>query len=118
MGFDKLHQKSEHVILTAKNANNINLVHERAKREEDNEKAQSDRASNATTYVFGEQCAAFFDSVYYFDQSNLQTSTYVYLPIKNMNNSFECTDLNGTQILTINFENNTGIAGSSVDSLK
>lgn len=102
--FSQLHQHSN-VILTGKSSLS------RTKRESEDSKIESQN----TTYVFGDNCAAFFESIHYVDLANHQTSNIITLT--NTNSSFSCPDESLEQVLTIDFKQNVGIDGASIQKL-
>lgn len=75
------------------------------------------KANKTRNYVFGDQCAAFFDSVGFVDMSTPQTGPLVDLPINANDLKFTCVASGNTQVLTISFDNNTGIMGKSISQL-
>ncbi|CAF0803801.1 unnamed protein product [Brachionus calyciflorus] len=106
--FNKLHQSSN-VILTGKSSQS------RSKR--DTEKENELTNGNSTTYLYGDECAAYFDSIYFIDLANLQTSTYIPLKIENETYPFMCKNGSATQEFTVKFQKNDGILGASIVSL-
>lgn len=79
------------LILTADNSEpNV-----RVKRAADEpNKAQ---ANTTRTYVYGKECAAFFDSIKY-SNDNLQTSMLMDLPVDGANSKFSCNNPNDSQM--------------------
>lgn len=72
---------------------------------------------NNTAVVVGpEGCAAFFQSVYFFDQSNTQTPSNIYLTVDESESKFNCTS-NTSQSLNIAFGNNTGYNKEMISDL-
>lgn len=102
--FSKLHQHSN-VILTGRSSA------ARSKRESKN----SELEYGNSTYVFGQQCAAFFESIYYMDLAKQQSSTFI--PLININSSFSCSETSSEQVLMIDFKQNSGIDGASIQKL-
>lgn len=102
--FSQLHQHSN-VILTGKSSLS------RTKRDTENEKIEG----RNSTYVFGDNCAAFFESVHYVDLAKHQTSNVITLT--NIDSSFSCSNESSEQVLTIEFKQNIGLDGASIQKL-
>jgi len=106
--FNKLHQSSN-VILTGKSSQS------RSKRDAENKIAPLN--GNSTTYLYGDECAAYFDSIYFIDLANLQTSTYINLIVDNDTSPFKCINGSATQEFVVKFKENVGILGAPIVSL-
>ncbi|RNA17389.1 V-type proton ATPase subunit [Brachionus plicatilis] len=103
--FSQLHQHSN-VILTGKSSLS------RLRRDAGDQQIEG---GNSTSYAFGEQCAAFFDSIYYIDLARQQSSTFI--PLINTNSSFSCSGTSLEQVLAIDFKQNSGLDGASIQRL-
>jgi hypothetical protein len=110
--FDQLLQKlsSSAVILTGKNRNV-----RRTRRDTEN---QEETYTNNTAYIYGKECAAYFDEIYYIDQGSSQTNRQpVHLEIDDTESTFDC-DSNSTSTLMIKFNPNSQLKEQKLNSMK
>lgn len=109
-------------FVEAQNANKpvimLQEVDNRSDRTKREASKEGETATNVTrSYGFGDDCAAFFDSISFVDESTAQTGVPVILPITEGSVKFTCAASDTTQVLSIAFDKNTGILGKSISGL-
>lgn len=130
--FSQIQEQNESVFLTSAGAS----VERRVRRQAEVNNPTTSQSNATTTYIYGTQCAAYFDTIYTYDKSSSSVST-VDLPIGSAN-TFSCDGDTAEYIflsksfwivhekfnnliffrLKINFKQNIGYGDKSIDSIK
>lgn len=107
--FSQIQEQNESVFLTSAGAS----VERRVRRQAEANSPATLQSNATTTYIYGTQCAAYFDTIYSYDKSASNPSS-VDLPIGS-GNTFTCDG--ETAELKINFNKNSGYDKISIDAI-